>query len=382
MISSLKKVEVKFNDLGAQWELIKDKVQPKLDAFFSKGYYIGGGEVEEFEEAFAKYTNTKYAIGCSNGTDGLKLALQALELKGKTQVIMPANTYIADAYCVKYQQGQFEMELIDHDEYFQMDTKLLKKHLEKHAHEFDNIVLLPVHLYGHAADMKEICRIANKFNCHVIEDASQAHGALTSEGKMVGEYGDICVYSCYPGKNLGAIGDAGVITTNNEEYRTRLLALRNLGSIKKYEHTVDGWNNRLDSIQAIVLKEKLTHLDNWNAQRRVIAEMYNNKLKGIPQIKTPSQAAYAKEQVFHIYCLRVENRTEFQKHLLNEGIHTVIHYPISIQSSSCNKDVCFGYKNEVTEENADLIVSLPMHPFMNEEQVDFVVNTIKDFYKK
>ncbi len=375
-----KQVKVDFNNLGAQWDAIKDVVQPKLDAFFQKGYYIGGGEVEAFEEAFAEYTSTNYAIGCSNGTDGLKLALQALELKGRTQVIMPANGYIADIYSVKYQHGDFDIELIDHDDYFQIDTKLLETHLENRRKDFDNIVLLPVHLYGHVSDMKEVSRIASKFKCYVIEDASQAHGARTSEGKMVGQYGDLCVYSCYPGKNLGAIGDAGVITTNIEEYRTRLLALRNLGSIKKYEHIVDGWNNRMDSIQAIFLKEKLTHLDQWNSQRRSIAALYSEKLKDVKQIKLPIEAEYSEEQVFHIYCLRVENREELQKHLIENGVHTVIHYPISIQSSVCNKGLVFGYENNNTEKNSKSILSLPMHPFMNEEQVEFVVNIIKDFY--
>jgi len=376
------KVKVDYMDLGGQWDAIKDEVQPKIDAFFKSGYYIGGGEVESFEKAFCEYAGVDYAIGCSNGTDGLKLALQCLDLKGSTHVIMPANTYIADAYCVKYQKGDWSFELIDHDQNFQIDVELLRKYVAKIKGQYDNVVLLPVHLYGHVTDMPTVMDIAREYDCIVVEDASQAHGAMTSEGKMVGQYGDLCVYSCYPGKNLGAIGDAGIITTNNPDYHYRLQALRNLGSHKKYEHVVDGWNNRLDSIQAIILEAKLKHLDTWNQRRREIAAVYDRELQDIRQVKAPEVADYCKEHVYHIYCIQANNREGLQSYLKEHGIHTMIHYPIPIRSSKCNEDIEFRNYCPNTHMNRHLILSLPMHQNMTPEQAVYVSSLVRKFYSK
>lgn len=376
-------MNIKFNDLGKQWDVIKNDVQPKLDAFFKKGYYIGGPEIEGFEKDFANYTRTKYAIGCSNGTDGLKLAIQCLELKGSTLVIMPANTYIADIYAVKYQHGNFQVALVDHDDYFQMDTQQLENVLIHAKNQnFTNIVIMPVHLYGHPSDMKKIMELANLYKCYVIEDASQAHGAKTSEGKMVGQYGDLCVYSLYPGKNLGAIGDAGVITTNNEVLYNRLLPLRNLGSVKKYEHIVDGWNNRMDSLQAIILQEKLKYLDEWNCLRSEVAKMYDKYLSSISQVKLPKIAPYAGNHVYHIYCIKVDFRDKLIKHLNDHGIPTVIHYPIPISWSECNRGFRYFYNSSFSNTimNRGNILSLPMHPFMSEMEVKYIVDKIREFY--
>lgn len=379
-ITTQQQIKVDYLDLGDQWNQIKDEVQPKLNAFFERGIYLGGGEVESFEKAFCEYAGVDFAIGCSNGTDGLKLALECLELEGSTHVVMPANTYIADVYCVKYQKGDWSFELIDHDPFFQMDTDLLRQYVKKTRNKYTNMVLLPVHLYGHVTNMPEVMKIAEEFDCIVIEDASQAHGAITSEGKMVGQYGDLCVYSLYPGKNLGAIGDAGVITTNNPEYHYRLQALRNLGCHEKYVHVVDGWNNRLDSMQAIILEAKLKHLDEWNQKRREIAAVYDEELKDIRTLKTPQVAEYCQEPVYHVYCIQASQREELQEYLKDHGIHTVIHYPIPIESAICNKEVRLSNYCPNTHMNKHLILSLPMHQNMTPEQALYVCGLIKKFY--
>jgi dTDP-4-amino-4,6-dideoxygalactose transaminase len=375
-----KKIKVDYMDLGHQWQTIKDSVTPKINDFFERGHYIGGGEVESFENAFCEYAEVNFAIGCSNGTDGLKLALQCLELKGSTHVVMPANTYIADAFAVKYQKGDWSFEVIDHDEYYQIDVELLEKYISNIRNKYDNVIIIPVHLYGHVTDMPKVMEIAKKYKCYVIEDASQAHGAVTAEGKMVGQYGDLCVYSCYPGKNLGAIGDAGIITTNNSEYHYRLQALRNLGCHKKYEHVVDGWNNRLDSVQAIILEEKLKHLDAWNKKRIEIADVYNRELEDIPYVKRPEVADYCKKHVYHVYCVQVNKRDELQEYLKKHGIHTIIHYPIPIKSSKCNESLNLSNYCPNTYMNKNNILSLPMHQNMTEEQVLYVCDLIKEFY--
>ena len=272
-------MKILFNDLPAQWEEIKEKCSHSVDELLKSGSYIGGAFLEGFEKSFAAYSGRQYAIGVSNGTDALKLGIQAFEFyDSTTDVIIPANTYIADALAVAHQpKGNFNITLIDCDDFYQLDLKRTEQYLSASRAQFDNCILLPVHLYGHPTDMQTVKSLAQKYDCKIIEDASQAHGAR-SRDEMVGTHADLCAYSLYPGKSLGAIGDAGIITTDSNTYHQKICELRNYGSPKKYHNNDIGWNNRLDPLQAVFLNHKLPHLDKWNIKKGEIAKKYSTQI--------------------------------------------------------------------------------------------------------
>lgn len=389
-------MNIKFNDLSAQWAAISEETMPKIKEFLEEGQYIGGKHVETFEAEFAAYTGSKYAIGTSNGSDGLKLAIEALDLRGRVNVILPANGFMADVFAAKYQvNAEYVVTFIDNDKFFQMDVNKLEEHLNRSERtQFNATIILPVHLYGHPSNMDQISNLTQTYDCYLIEDASQAQGAKCN-GKMVGSWGDITVYSLYPGKNLGAAGDAGVITTNNEVLRDRLLMLRNYGSPQKYHHDIDGWNHRLDPIQAIILSAKLPYLDAWNARRREIHDMYQAKLEHLDvwgarnleyhsdptcKIFLPQTAPYASENVHHIFPILCYRRDGLMKFLETKGIPTIIHYPIALEKCVCNDGMKIEYNNSNALCNADLLLSLPIHPFMKQEEVEYVCASIKDFF--
>jgi len=372
-------MNIKFNDLTKQWHEIKEEVMPELDSFFESSAYICGPYLERFEKQFSEWTGRKYSIGVSNGTDGLKLAIQSFNFyAGKTDVIMPANTFIADPFAVSHQvKGDYHITLIDHDDYYQMDLQLLEEYLSSNRERYDNCIVIPVHLYGHPTNMKKLNEITSKYNCKIIEDASQAHGAITN-GEMVGKYADMTVYSLYPGKNLGAIGDAGIVTTDNEEYKNRLVSLRNYGSPQKYHHDDIGWNHRMDPIQAVILSAKLKHLDKWNKMKQPIAKKYNELLSDI--VITPKIDNHVDLHVYHIYCIVVEDRENLQKFLSSKGIQNGIHYPIPIKDTPPYSYLA-NEKTPNTQYNSDKILSLPMHPWIQETEIEYVCSSIKQYYE-
>lgn len=372
-------MDLKFNDLSKQWDVIKEDITPKLEELFKKSDFIGGKAISEFEENFAKYCGTKYAIGVSNGTDGLKISLAALKIQSPCGVIIPANTFVANALAVTYLNDKvFDLILIDCDEYYQIDTELLELYLKKNRKKWESCVIVPVHLYGHPADMKRILQIANEFDCLVLEDSSQAHGAVVLN-KKVGSLGDISVFSLYPGKNLGAAGDAGVITTNNEELYQKIKSLRNHGSSRKYYYDFKGWNNRLDTIQAIVVNEKLKHLDKWNEMRIKVAMKYNNLLENNSNVVIPLKAPYADKQVYHVYAIRVKERDKLQTYLNKNNIPTIIHYPIPIEKTTPFKYL-EHFDNKKTKQYANELISLPMHPFLTNEEIEYITTKINSFF--
>jgi len=372
-------MNIKFNDLTKQWHEIKEEVMPELDSFFESSAYICGPYLERFEKQFSEWTGRKYSIGVSNGTDGLKLAIQSFNFyAGKTDVIMPANTFIADPFAVSHQaKGDYHITLIDHDDYYQIDLQLLEEYLSSNRERYDNCIVIPVHLYGHPTNMKKLNEITSKYNCKIIEDASQAHGAITN-GEMVGKYADMTVYSLYPGKNLGAIGDAGIVTTDNEEYKNRLVSLRNYGSPQKYHHDDIGWNHRMDPIQAVILSAKLKHLDKWNRMKQPIAKKYNELLSDI--VITPKIDNHVDLHVYHIYCIVVEDRENLQKFLSSKGIQNGIHYPIPIKDTPPYSYLA-NEKTPNTQYNSDKILSLPMHPWIQETEIEYVCSSIKQYYE-
>lgn len=372
-------MKVMFNNLGKQWDVIQEDVIPRFNALFKQSNFIGGAPVGEFEENFAKFTGTKYAIGISNGTDALKIALKALNLTSPCGVVIPANTFVATILAVTYLcELKADIQLIDCDEYFQMDTSLLEKCLKDNRKNWKSCVIIPVHLFGHPADILKIMDLANEYDCKVLEDSSQSHGALVKK-KKVGSFGDISAFSLYPGKNLGAAGDAGIITTNSEDLYKKCKSLRNYGSSVKYYYDFIGYNHRLDTIQAIIVDEKLKHLDKWNAMRNDAADKLTDQLKDNKKVKTPKLAPYADRNVYHIYAILLENRDGLQKHLNDNGIQSGIHYPVPIQ-----KTKPFNYldtfKNKNALQFAEQMVSLPMHPFLTDEEIGHITKTINEFF--
>jgi dTDP-4-amino-4,6-dideoxygalactose transaminase len=372
-------MKVAFNNLYKQWEIIEKDCKLQLDKLFEKSNFILGEQVEEFENKFSKFIGTEYAIGVSNGTDALKLSVQALDLKGTTCFVIPANTYIATLFGPEQATPNATIKLIDCDEYFQMEIHSLEEFIRSNRSAFDNIVIIPVHLYGYSSEIIFISQLAAQTDCRVVEDASQAHGAK-HHGQRVGSFGDVAAFSLYPGKNLGAAGDAGIITTNDKDIYERVLKLRNMGSMYgggKQLHEIRGGNHRLDTIQAIILNEKIKYIDEWNAKRREVCNSYSdgiaNKLIKLP--KTPNDC----EPVHHVYPVLVEDRSSFTKHLDNNDIQWGVHYKACIEETSM-----YSYlgDNKNAINNSKQLVSLPIHPFMETKEVEYVIKTLNQYKGK
>lgn len=370
---------MQFNDLGKQWQTIRESVLEKIDKLGNEGSYINGKSVSEFEQQFAEYFNSKYAIGVSNGTDGLKLALQTYDLKSNDLVIIPANTFVADYLAVKNLPGDNpKIALIDQDEYFTIDVNSLESFLEKWRNVYGKVVVIPVHLYGHPCDMDKIVELSKQYNFGILEDCSQSH-ETRYKGNHLGSYGDMAVYSLYPGKNLGAVGDAGIITTNSEDLNKRLRSIRNYGSSVKYHYDEIGHNHRLDSIQAIVLSEKLNHLHSWTMTKNEIVTRFLNEMNN-DKVVLPKKSDDCTLHSYHIFCVRVEDRSAFEKHMASNGITTIIHYPIPIHKTSIfDSSMDVVYSSKLTDDWADKIVSLPIHPFLTEEEVSLIISSVNNF---
>lgn len=366
---------IKFNDLNAQWKIIKNDCLKEFEVLFEKSNFILGQQVSEFEKLFAKYVGTKYAIGVSNGTSALKLSAKSLALnEEETCFVLPALTYIATIGGIEQAYPRSKYKLIDCDEYFQMDVKELEKFVVSNRKKYKDMVIVPVHLFGYACDMKKICEIAEKNNCLLLEDASQAHGTKWG-GETVGSFGDVAAFSLYPGKNLGAAGDAGIITTNDEEIYRKILAMRNQGSVVKYKHIIKGGNHRLDTIQAIVLKNKMPYIEKWNQSRRNIVKKYEKNIvnERITLPKTHDNVIPA----HHVYCVLVENRENFCKFLDLNNIQWGIHYPQCIEQMEMYKNLSSPNKNAI--EYTEKMVSLPIHPFMADKDVEYLIEKLNRY---
>jgi dTDP-4-amino-4,6-dideoxygalactose transaminase len=369
---------MQFNNLGKQWNEIRENVLIEIDALGSRGDYIGGKHIEKFETEFSSHFGSSHSVGVSNGTDALKIALQIFDLSSKDLVIMPANTFIADYLAVRNLPGEKpEVALIDHDTYYNIDVKDLQDFLHLNRKNYEKVIVIAVHLYGHPCDLESLISLSKEYNFEILEDCSQSHGTKHGGTIQIGNSGTISAYSLYPGKNLGAMGDAGIITTGNEEIAKRCRSLRNYGSSVKYHYDEVGNNHRLDTIQAIVLLEKLQNLEKWTEVKTSIAENYflgiNNELVKLPEI-----ADYCERHSYHIFCIEVENRVGFQEHLSKLGIPTIIHYPIPIHKTKIfDHGFCVG--SEKTDLSCERIVSLPMHPFLTLEEINQIVDGINSW---
>lgn len=364
-------VKVPFVDLKAQYQAIRPEVQTAVNQVMERCDFVLGEAVTTFERNFAAYCGTSYAIGVDSGYSALEILIRAHDIGPGDEVIIPANTFIATILAVT-NMGATPVLVDMHPHTYNIDIDKLQDAITPATK-----AIMPVHLYGQPADMDPIMALAETHNLVVLEDASQAHGARY-KGRRVGALGHAAGFSLYPGKNLGAYGDAGIITTNDAATAERCRMLRNLGMKVKYHHDIKGFNNRLDTMQAAVLSVKLPYLDRWNELRRKTAVLYTQKLQHLP-IVTPTIPDWA-EPVFHLYVIQAENRDKLQAHLQQAGIASGIHYPIPIHLQPAYSELNHGAGDfPATEAYAQKILSLPMYPELTEECVNYVVQTISEF---
>lgn len=366
-------VKVPFLDLIQQYKDHKEDIDKEIKEVLDSASYVLGPKVKEFEQLFAEYCGVKYCVGLSNGTSAITLALKAIGVKNGDEVIIPANTFIATAEAVSLNDAIPVFVDVDPSTYL-IDVNKIEEKINKNTK-----VIIPVHLYGQCAEMDSIIKIANKHRLMIIEDCAQAQGAIY-KGKKAGSMGLMGCFSFYPGKNLGAFGDAGAIVTKNETIAIKIMKLRDHGSIKKYVHELIGLNERLDSIQAGVLKAKLKHLDEWNKKRRDIANKYKENLSGIGDIILPDELSH-NEAIYHLFVIQTKFRDALSKYLNENEIATGLHYPIPLYSQEAYKHLNLSSNNfPVTEAYSKKLLSLPIFPEMTEAQVDFVCNKIKEFF--
>ncbi len=363
---------IPFLDLKAINAQYRDALVEAATRVIDSGWYIGGNELSQFEKSFAEYCGTKFAIGVANGLDALVLTLRAwIELgmlKKGDEVIVPSNTYIASILAIS--ANSLVPVLVEPDI---ATYNLCPKNTEA-AITDKTKAILPVHLYGRLADMPAIMAIAKHHNLLVLEDSAQAHGA-SIHGKRAGNWGDASAFSFYPGKNLGALGDAGAITTNNDELAETLRALRNYGSHEKYKNLYRGVNSRLDEIQAAMLSVKLAHLDQEISHRRMIADTYIDDIDN-PAIILPKRGADA--HVWHVFVIRCQQRDALQKYLADHGIQTLIHYPIPAHQQQAYKE-WNDLSYPVSEMIHQQILSLPIGPILTNNQVNKVIQLCNSF---
>lgn len=359
---------VTFKPLEAE---LDNELREAFERVYNRSWYIDGKEDETFEKAFAEYCNSNYCVGVGNGLDALFLALKALGIKEGDEVIVPSNTYIATALAVTY-VGATPVFVDPDIRTFNIDpTKIEVAITEKTK------AIMPVHLYGQACDMDPIMEIAKKYNLFVVEDCAQAHGA-TYKGKVIGSFGNAAGFSFYPGKNLGALGDAGATVTNDQELADKIRVLGNYGSDYKYHHIFQGNNSRLDELQAAFLNVKLNYLDKISEERRRIAKKYLDGMNN-PEVVLPYVAEYA-NPVWHIFGIRCKRRNELEKYLNESGIGTNKHYPIPIHLQECYRDL--GFKSgdfPIAEEISATELSLPLYYGMTEEEIQCVIDRINLF---
>lgn len=361
---------IPFVDLRREYQEIKEEINQAIQRVLESGWFILGEELKAFEKEFAEYLGVKHAVGVNSGSDALYLAIKALGIGNGDEVITVSHTFISTVDAITRNGAKPVFVDIDPETYT-IDVNQIEEKITERTK-----AILPVHLYGHPADMDPIMEIAEKYDLYVIEDASQAHGA-EYKGRKVGNIGHVGCFSFYPTKNLGAYGDAGAVVTNDVELAEKLRLLRNYGSPKKYHHDFIGVNSRLDEIQAAVLRVKLRHLDEWNEKRRKIAEEYNELLRDFDDVITPVEKEWAKH-VYHLYVIRHKERDKLQQYLLENGVRTQIHYPIPVHKQKAY--TAFRTSSlPITERISNETLSLPMHPWLRIDEIEKICYLIKRF---
>lgn len=369
-------MNIPFLDLTKQYSSIKKEIDTAIEQVIFDNAFIGTSEnkyVINFESNFAEFIGATYCVGCANGTDALELALMSSGVGKNDEVLVPANSWISTSETVST-VGATPVFVDIIPNLFTIDPSKLRNKITTKTK-----AIVPVHLYGLPANMNEIVAIAKEFDLIVIEDCAQAHGAKIN-GQPVGSLGEIATFSFFPGKNLGAYGDAGAIITNNKEIASKVKMLRNHGQLKKHVYKMEGRNSRLDGIQAAILDVKLKHLKKWNAERNRVASIYT-QLLNTNNVKLP-QIPEGFYHVFHLYVIRTENRDQLKSYLESKGIETSIHYPTPLPFLNVYE------KYNLTDNDfpsvsliKDQILSLPIYPEMNDEQIKYVANSINSFFE-
>lgn len=364
--------KIPYFNLKRMHKKIREELDDAYEKVLESGWFIQGRESNCFENEFAKYCGTQFCVGVGNGLDALRLILSALDVGEGDEVIVPANTFIATVLAITYVGAK--PVFIDADiNTFLIDPKKIEQSITKRTK-----AIVVVHLYGRTVNMEPIKRVAQKFSLKIIEDAAQAHGAVWRD-KRVGNLGDAAAFSFYPGKNIGALGDGGAVTTNDKALAEKIKALANYGSQEKYNHIYKGCNSRLDEMQAAFLNVKLKYLDEWNEQRRKIAYRYISEIDN-KKIVLPKPPLEPKEHVYHIFAIMVKNRKKFIEYLEKCGIGTNVHYPKPIMKQTAYKeyeDECKYYP--VTEKICKEELSLPLYPYMKDEEINWIIKCINQY---
>ena len=367
-------MKVPFLDLKRQHNSIKEELTEAIERIRRCEWYILGPEVEAFEKEFAKYTGVKYAIGVANGTEALQIALLALRIQTGHSVLTVANTAVPTAAAVRM-AGAKPLFTDIHQEDWNMDPKGIEESIKN-----DTSVILPVHLYGNPAQIEKIIEIARRKNIAVLEDCCQSHGAEVN-GRKTGSFGNIAAFSFYPSKNLGALGDGGIITTDDPDLNQKCRLIRNYGQESRNRHTIWGINSRLDDIQAAILRVKLKHLDKWNEMRWSAADLYRSLLKDTPLQFQKENG----ESVYHLFPVRLPDasmRERFMEFLAGNGISTAIHYPMPIYDQVDYQKFKPEKSFQITDAHCRSVVSLPIFPLITKGEIEFITKVIKKYFQK
>jgi len=369
-------MNVPFVDLKTQYLGIKDEIIKEINEVLDNTAYICGKKAKKFEEGFSELLNVRHSAGLSSGTDALHVALHAIGIKQGDEVIVPVNTFIATSEAITISGGK--PVFADHDERtYNIDPAKIEQLITK-----DTRAILPVHLYGQPAEMDAILDIAKKHNLYVIEDCSQAHLA-TYRGRKVGGIGSIGTFSFYPGKNLGAYGEAGAVVTNDDFLFENMLRFRQHGSVEKYVHDMEGHNYRMEEIQAGVLNVKLRYIEKWTENRRKAARTYDRIFDdmALEEVIRPYYPEHT-SPVYHLYVIRAKNRDTLSKHLNSKGVQTGLHYPMPLHMQKAYSYLCHKENDfPVAVKCCNEILSIPMYPEMSEEMVSYVCENIRSFYR-
>jgi dTDP-4-amino-4,6-dideoxygalactose transaminase len=361
---------IEYENLGKLNAPFIEKYKEIFSTILEKGWFILGDEVSQFEKEFAEYCGAKYCVGVANGLDALTLSLIACDFPEKSEVLVPSNTYIATILAI-INAGHIPVLVEPDINTYNIDESLIEKRITSKTK-----AIMPVHLYGRMCNMAAIMEIADKHNLRVIEDAAQAHGASLN-GKKAGTWGDLTAFSFYPTKNLGSLGDAGAVTTNNENYAKKIKTLRNYGSNEKYRNELPGFNSRLDELQAGFLRIKLQFLDKINSHKNKLAAIYNNELSESKFIKPVIDNNYF--HVYHIYNIRHNERDKLKEYLKEKGIKTDIHYPVAPNKQKAMAGILDAQETPIADEIHATTLSLPISFCHSEADILSVCKTLKYF---
>jgi dTDP-4-amino-4,6-dideoxygalactose transaminase len=358
---------IKFVDLRQEYFSIADQINQAVNTVLSSGWFILGRQLELFEKEFADYIGAEYALGVNSGSDALLLALKAVDIKPGDEVITVAHTFISTVDAITRNSATPVLVDIEPDT-FCIDTAQIESHITKKTK-----AIIPVHLYGHPADIDPILNLAKKHNLYVIEDAAQAHGA-EYKGKKAGGLGHVACFSFYPAKNLGAYGDAGAVVTNDDRIAEKVRLLRDYGRTGKYNHDFIGINSRMDEIQAAVLSVKLKHLDSWNDKRRELAGLYRKLLSGL-DLTPPVEKPYAKH-IYHQFTVKSKNRDKLLENLAKKQIPAQIYYTLPVHKQKAYADSLSNLSLPVTERICTEVLSLPIHPWLTRDQINQIASAL------